>query len=131
MKTKTDFVTNSSTTCFFIWGVQLSSDDLLNNEKLLKIVYEKYKDQGNNITFEEFKHLDLYIITEFIEYKLAKNLEVSRGPWGDDFWIGGAVSRLKDDQTLGDYKKEIIKSLNEIGIEVDKVYLIEEAWRNG
>ena len=79
---------------------------------------------------DEQKNESFYDFRELIE-PLFGSLEVSLGPDGDNFWVGGPVENLKDDQTLGEYKKEIIIKLNNLGFNVNHVEFICEAWRDG
>ena len=38
---------------------------------------------------------------------------------------------MKDEQTLKEFKEQIIRELSELGIKVDKLEYIEECWRDG
>ena len=137
MKVKIDFVTNSSTTSFVVWGVSLDHSEVLKNEKLLELAFTEYEKEGYNktgLTFNEFEEEQKNgSFWEFMELigPVVEPLEVSTGPDGDDFWIGAPVEKQRDSQTLGEYKKEIISKLNQLGINVDRVNYICEAWRDG
>jgi len=131
MKIKHDFVTNSSSTSYVVWGIELNDSEILENEKLINLAYEYYLKDYNEYTIEEFKN-KIDLVKENLEWSdIDKFLEISTGQNCDDFWIGGRISDLKDDQTLGEYKQQIIESLRKIGIETDSVYLICESWWNG
>jgi len=141
VRIKFDFVTNSSTTSFVIWGVSLEQRELLENIKLMEIVFRQYENKGYNkkgLTFDEFveeykegesSFYDFRDLVESLIYPLG--LALSGGPDGDYFWVGGDVEKQKDEQTLGDYKTEIINKLKQIGITVNELYYICEAWRDG
>ena len=68
-------------------------------------------------------------------YYLSKDdneiLKFSSGPCGDSYFIIGPSGSMKDDQTLKEFKEQIIKELSEFGIKVDKLEFIEECWRDG
>jgi len=136
MRIKQDFVTNSSTTSFVVWGKMLDQRDLQKNEKLVKTAYDRFVEKGynrNNLTFEEFKENERFHDL-FDQLSYLTKLDTSMGPCGDDFWIGGVVDGIKLDQTLREYQQEIVDELNRLGFttnSVDELGFICEAWRDG
>ncbi len=126
MKIKSDFITNSSTTSFVAWGVTMNKSDF-------RELIEKVKPKGTeDFTEEDFEELDMY---EFLECVIS---EVSLD--GTDFdsydgsvAIGKKLGRIREDETLLDFKKSICNELSKIGIkkETKDLVYVEEAWRDG
>lgn len=114
MKIKTDFVTNSSSTCFVVMGVNLDREQILN-----------FQDQE----IDEVE--DWY---ELIENMIqGSDLEFSFGPdyYNDEVMIGIGYTQMKDDETLGQFKQRVRNQLREkVGFDGD-VYHIEEGWMDG
>jgi hypothetical protein len=139
MKFKKDFITNSSSTSFVGWGISLEIDEIKNEKELLELAYKEYKNSymtdDDTYNFEKFMDENEEenfrdAIDGLFPYKKSL-LQISFGPNGDDIMIAGPVSGLKDDQTLRDYKKQIIEELGKVGIRVSAVSYIEESWYNG
>lgn len=132
MKRKLDFVTNSSSVSYVGWGVYLSKKDI-ENDKFLKKCFENYKSRSyanQSTTFEEFKS-DPEEATYYISNNDNGILNFSSEPYGDNYFILGQPNSMKDEQTLKEFKDQIIKELSELGIKVDKLEYIEECWRDG
>ena len=132
MKRKLDFITNSSSVSYVGWGVYLSKEDI-ENDKFLKKCFENYKTRSyanQSMTFEEFKS-EPKEATYYLSKDNNEILKFSSGPCGDSYFIIGPSGSMKDDQTLKEFKEQIIKELSEFGIKVDKLEYIEECWRDG
>ena len=132
MKRKLDFITNSSSVSYVGWGVYLSKEDI-ENDKFLKKCFENYKTRSyanQSMTFEEFKS-EPKEATYYLSKDDNEILKFSAGPCGDSYFIIGPSGSMKDDQTLKEFKEQIIKELSEFGIKVDKLEFIEECWRDG
>lgn len=52
--------------------------------------------------------------------------------WGDDLIVGGSLMNCRDDQTMGDFKKEIMEKLKQF-LKTDdiKCDVVQDGWYNG
>ena len=108
MKSRLGFVSNSSSSSFLIYGVYLETERLV--KKHFNIT-GKYDDP---VIPESFK---------------------AHYPFDDgSAYIGKCLSKCRDDQTMGDFKKEVRESLNKVALipfEDTDFSIMEEAWRDG
>lgn len=134
MKIRNGFVSNSSTSSFLIYGAYLESEDIVtafkNNIDKIK---EKSPDDAAVAYYEEspedyddyFEMLDS--LSDLMEDKDIDTWCV----WDEDYYIGASLRRIKDDETMSQFKDRIgkkIKSIFDVTIPLD---IHEEAWRDG
>jgi len=112
MKIRTGFVSNSSSSSFCIFGTFFTQKDLLE-------YFDIPADTENII--DDFEKLGLPYCT---------------GPEYDDggVYVGRSVMDCKDDQTMGDFKKQIMDEINaklKKPLTTKSYSFISEAWYDG
>jgi hypothetical protein len=123
MKIKLDFVTNSSTTCFVVWGAMIKPEDIKDE------YYQAIADK-KDMTLEQVKN-NYYDAFEYIFN--GTQLDFSFGPDYDSYaaMVGIYVSKMNDEETLKQFKQKVqLQILEATGLQVTPHY-IEEAWRDG
>lgn len=129
MKLKFDFVTNSSSSSFIIWGNSIFKEDLIRNEKFMMTLYNYVnpisKDKPR-ISFDEWKDT---LGDEFDDYigDLGKsvNADVNIGG-GEEYLIGLHPDKMRGDETKDQFFKKIENMLENIGLEPNPIILIED-----
>lgn len=127
MKRKTDFVTNSSSTSFVVWGATI---DLHNIPEEMEKRFRKEaclicSSRNNCGPYDSNSCL-----SEFIS---SKHFECARMPDSDELMFGRSPFEMKDDETLKEFKIRLTKDLLQCGIFIDpdKLVKIEESWQDG
>jgi len=136
MKTKLNFVTNSSSCCFVAFGIQTDVQDLVeeHGDKIFEY-YEQWCSKNNSTpdSKEQFFKESKYGVYEFIyEWIKTANLDAAIVPTSEVIMIGKSPFKMKENQTLMEFKYQVVRDLMKLGfdVSVNSLQQIEEAWEN-
>jgi len=158
MKQRQGFVSNSSTTSFCIYGINLNSFDKISLVNAIKktglanliskidemLKNEHYWAKRNKAQLEMLKRIEeldeneMEIVEHFLQCNserflklcLGDSFSINYGPDGD-LYIGRNWSEIRDNETGAQFKENVEESLRSF-LEVDlKCSTYEEAWRDG
>lgn len=134
MKVKSDYVTNSSSISFCIYGVFLEKNQF--SETIIKKSYECEKKLNpkyvpESMTYEEFKEEEFS--SECLE-TLSSNeglcLSVINDQYGGGYYLGRSLTDMKLDQTMRQFQNEIDSVLEKMGIN-QGASIHEDGWYDG
>lgn len=112
MKIRTDFVSNSSSSSFVLWGVDFDVDEL--TQKLKDAGFLKDKEDCED--GEDGYGYSNEALCEFLDEKFDYDEYVI----GDDAVVlGMKPDKMKDEETLAQFKQRVVDKLKAAGIPVD------------
>jgi hypothetical protein len=111
VKTRQSLVSNSSSTSFCIYGIQLNGS--IDDDIILPILKEKFPVEyeiASKLCIATYKReiSDTIIDYIFSSFGLEKHSSSDSG----EVWIGRPLSSIEDDETGGQFKKKVADVLN-------------------
>ena len=130
MKIRSDYVSNSSSSSFVIVGKVFSEvdgimDTLVKDKgKLLEEMKKEYGSEYDYESIEDFIAENSFSeVLYFVLGKLGLDFQIAGRDWGDaeEVLVGydmkSGDNKMKEDETLKEYRTRVVDALNERGIE--------------
>lgn len=116
MKIRADFVSNSSSSSFVLWGVSFDTDNLVEKLRDAGLVPARPDDGEDHINED---------IEEFLDSRKIPYDEYVFG-YDDNFIAFGlSPTCMKDNETLKEFKARVVDKLKSYGISVDGLSQVE------
>lgn len=132
MKIKLGFVTNSSSTSFVVWGMRMDEDELKEKygEKIFASEHVILGPDIVNKPREEFFE-DFYYNVQTLASQCG--IDMTKQCYDNEFMIGVSPFKMKEDQTLREFKGEIVQKFKNLGIDIEAsdLFVVEECWMDG
>jgi len=133
---KMDFVTNSSTVCFFAYGICFSKYDISESKEMMDYLYlTNLALNKGGMHIPKRKEFDVNEDDEYLYYAFESLAEFNdldfRLDECSNYYIGRSPFNMKPDQTMSEFKKEVELTLAGMKLGDKKLSVIQEAWRDG
>lgn len=103
MKIRNSFVSNSSSSSFIIYGIEISE------EEVRKYADKKYSDD------KEYNNLNKSEIFDIVDFLQSNDsLEFVCDYECDDYYIGRSFEKIRDNETGKQFKESVEKQLSEV-----------------
>ncbi len=136
MKVKLNFVTNSSTSCFVAFGIETEIEDILGKHG--DAIFDYYMKHCSERGYapdskEEFFNGRSGVWESIHDWVGTVHLDCAIMVDSSWIMIGKSPFKMKEDQTIREFKFEVAESFRELGFDIgpDDLNKIENAWRDG